>query len=221
MKTAIVLGATGLTGGLVLNRLLKDEEFTSIKIFNRSPLGAPNTKVEEHIVDLMELENYQKEFAGDVVFCCVGSTRKKTPDLDVYREVDYGIPLTAAKLAKENGIKKVLIVSALGANPESQFFYNRTKGEMERDILKLGIRETYFFEPSLIRGNRKEKRTFESLWNKVMLIGNFLLIGPLKKYKSIAADDIAKAMVKVAKEGYKQARIESDQIKLLAKKETH
>lgn len=218
MKTAILLGATGLTGGLVLERLIQEKKYAVLKVFTRNPVGSSNSRVEEHIIDLLELENYQNLFHADEVFCCVGTTKKKTPDEETYRNVDYGIPVKAAELAKNNGIKKILIVSALGADPDSRFFYNRTKGEMERDVLKAGIEETYFFEPSLIRGDRKEKRFFESLWNKIMVVGNFLLIGPFKKYRSIYAEDIATAMVKVAEKGYHQVRIESDKIKKLAKR---
>ncbi len=212
MKSAIVLGATGLTGGILLKELLKDTRYSKIKVFSRSPLGFQNLKMEEHLIDLFELEKYSKEFRADEVYCCVGSTKKKTPDEEVYRKVDYGIPVKAARLAKENNIGKYLVISALGADPESKFFYNRTKGEMERDVLREEIPGTYLFQPSLIGGKREEKRTLESLFKKIMKLGNLFFWGPLKQYRTIHPAVIASAMIKVANEGYGKNRIPSDEI---------
>ncbi|SDK82167.1 NAD dependent epimerase/dehydratase family protein [Salinimicrobium catena] len=216
MKTAIILGATGLTGGMLLNRLLKDDSYSVIKLFSRSTTGSSDPKIEEHLIDLFELEKYEEQFTGDEVFCCIGTTKAKTPDEKTYHKIDYGIPVTAARLAKRNGIEKFLVISALGADANSSIFYNRTKGEMERDVLKENIPETYIFEPSLIAGERKEKRFFEALAKHLMKIGNYLLVGSLKKYRSIHPDTIARAMQIVAAEGYKNCKIESDEIKAIA-----
>jgi len=216
VKTAIILGATGLTGGILLQLLLKDDRYERIKVFTRKTVGIDHPKLEEHIVDFFELEKVQQDFVADEIYCCVGSTKAKTPDLEVYRRVDYGIPLSAARLAKRNGINCLLVVSALGADPGSRFFYNRIKGEMERDVLQENLPRTYFFQPSLITGERKEKRTFETLWKKVMIAGNYLLVGPLKKYRSIPAEVIARAMIKVANSEDPEVRIESDEIKRIA-----
>ncbi len=216
MKTAIILGATGLTGGELLDKILKDERYKKVKLFSRSPIGIKNDKIEEHLIDLFELEKYAEDFQADEVYCCIGTTQAKTPDDETYHKIDYGIPVAAAKLAKENNISRFLVISALGADEKSKFFYNRTKGEMERDVLAQNITETYIFQPSLIAGNREEKRPFEAAWKKVMSVGNHLLIGPLKKYKSIHAGLIADAMIYVANNKYSATRIESDEIREIA-----
>lgn len=216
MKTAIILGATGLTGRELLTRLLKDERYEKIKLFSRSTTGLKNDKIEEHLIDLFELENYAEDFTTDEVYCCIGTTQAKTPDDETYHKIDYGIPVTAAKLAKKNNISRFLVISALGADVDSKFFYNRTKGEMERDVLVQEIPEIYIFQPALIAGKREEKRPFEAAWKKVMSIGNHLLIGPLKKYKSIHAGLIAEAMIYVANNKYSATRIESDEIREIA-----
>ena len=101
MKTAIVLGATGLTGSILLNKLLKDAEYKTVIIFTRRSVGFQNQKLEEHIIDLFELEKYTELFKADEVYCCIGSTKAKTPDEDIYKKVDYGIPVSAAKLCTE------------------------------------------------------------------------------------------------------------------------
>lgn len=219
MKTAIILGATGLTGGKLLEKLLQDNRYSKIKIFSRRPLAAEHPKIEQHIVDLLQMENEKTAFFADEVYCCVGSTEKKTPNLENYRNVDYGIPLTAAKIAKANGIDTFLVISALGANPKSRFFYPKTKGEMERDLLQLEIENTYIFQPGLIDGKRPENRFLEDLSKKIMRVANIILIGPIKKYRSIHPEIIAKAMIICANSGYWKKRIPSNEIKELVNNE--
>lgn len=216
-KTAILLGATGLTGGLLLQLLLKDDSYSKIKLFSRKSVDVTHPKIEEYIIDLFALPDYKNEFVGDVVFCCIGSTQAKTPDNEIYKKVDYGIPVAAAQLCTMNDIPTFIVVSALGANPESRFFYNRTKGEMEHDVLAENIENTYILQPSLIDGARDEKRPFELLWKKTMRVFNALLLGPLKKYRSIEAMTIAKAMQIVADNGFTDTRIESETIKKVVK----
>lgn len=216
MKTAILLGATGLTGSTLLEKLLDDDRYSKIKLFSRSPIGVKNDKIEEHLIDLFELEKYETEFTGDEVHCCIGTTQAKTPDEETYHKIDYGIPVAAAKLAKKNNIRAFLVISALGADPESKFFYNRTKGEMEKDVLAQNIAETYIFQPSLIGGKREEKRPFEAAWKQVMKLGDHLLVGPLKKYRSIHPATIADAMIYVANHKYAATKIESREIAEIA-----
>lgn len=216
MKTAIILGATGLTGSILLQKLLEDERYEKIKLFSRKSTGIENPKIEEHLLDLFEIEKVADQFTADEVFCCIGSTQKKTPDEDIYKKVDYGIPINAAKLAKKNNIFTFIVISALGADPESKFFYNRTKGEMERDLLNLKISQTHILQPSLISGKRKESRPFEFLSKKIMKLGDHLLLGPLKKYRSIHPETIAEAMIFLANNSYPEVRIPSDEIKEIA-----
>ncbi|UJH90027.1 NAD(P)H-binding protein [Antarcticibacterium sp. 1MA-6-2] len=216
MKTAILLGATGLTGGILLQKLLNDARYEKIILFSRSSAAVKNRKVEEHLVDLFKLENQKDLFKADVVYCCIGTTKSKTPNEEVYKKIDYGIPVAAAKLARENGIEKFLVISALGADPKSKMFYNKTKGEMEQEVLAQRIPETYIFEPSLIAGDREETRTFENLAIYAMKVLNYALIGPLKKYRSIDPETIAEAMIKVANNGYVNKVIPSNEIQEIA-----
>lgn len=214
-KTAIILGATGLTGGLLLNQLIKDSNYDKIKLFSRSSVGIDSPKIEEYLIDMFELESHSKDFTGDVVFCCIGTTKAKTPDKTVYHKIDYGIPVAAAKLAKQNGIETYMVISALGANPKSAVFYNKTKGEMERDVLAEGIKKIYILQPSLIVGDRNENRTSEGMATVFMKTFDFLIP---KRYKAIQAETIAEAMRVLAEKGYPEKRIPSDEIKSLCKK---
>ena len=212
-KTAIVLGATGLTGGYLLQLLLKDERYIKIRLFSRSSIGFSHPKLEEHIVDLLNLESYKTNFLADEVFCCIGTTKAKTPDLEMYRKVDFGIPVSAAKLSLKNGIETFLVISAMGANSKSGVNYNRIKGEMEDAVLECGIPNTHILQPSLIGGKREEKRIGEWLAKQFMKLLNFVLVGPLEKYRSIDPEVIAGSMVWLANNNYENVRIQSHEIK--------
>ena len=212
-KTAIVLGATGLTGGNLLQMLLKDERYIKIRLFSRSSIGFTHPKLEEHIVDLIDLETYKTNFLADEVFCCIGTTKAKTPDTEMYKRIDFGIPVSAAKISRINGIETFLVISAMGANSKSGVNYNRIKGEMEEAVLKCGIPNTYILQPSLIGGKREEQRMGEWLAKQFMKILNFVLVGPLEKFRSIDPEVIAGAMVWLANNSYDQVKIQSDEIK--------
>jgi uncharacterized protein YbjT (DUF2867 family) len=216
-KTAIILGATGLTGGLLLKRLLADGSFGKILSFSRSPVGFEHPKLQEHIIDVLKLNEQADLFYTDVVFCCIGTTRKKTPDKTLYRAIDLGIPQQAAQLCKRNHIETFIVVSALGANPNSRFFYNRLKGEMETTILQAHIPHTYILQPSLILGPRQEQRWAEKLGAVLFNAVQFLMVGPIKKYRPIAAETIAVCMHFLAMNPYPNSRMASDKIAAIGK----
>ena len=197
-KTAIILGATGLTGTILLQKLIEDDRYDSIKLFSRSKMEGLPKKVTQFIGDLLKLEQFKADFSADEVFCCIGTTTKKTPDKALYKQIDYGIPLTAAKLSKENNINTFLVISAMGSNEKSSVFYNRTKGEMECDVLQQNIKNTFILRPSLIGGERNERRILEKIGLFVFKIIQPLFIGKLKKYRIINAESIAQTMINLA-----------------------
>lgn len=212
-KTALLIGATGLTGGKILQLLLDDDRYAKVKLFSRSSVGFTHKKLEEHLVDLFDINIYASDFTGDEVYCCIGTTKKKTPDNDTYKKIDYGIPVSIAKLAHENAISTFIVISALGASSSSSVFYNRIKGEMEDDVLKQKLDRTFILQPSLIGGDRSEKRTGEWLFKQFMMVLGVVMVGPLKKYKTIEPIVIAKAMIWLANNEYPSIKIESDKIK--------
>ncbi len=216
-KTAIILGATGLTGGILLEKLLEDPSFEKIKLFSRSSINNNSPKIEEHLIDMFQLEKHSEAFKADVVFCCIGTTKSKTSNKETYKKIDYGIPVTAAKLAKQNGIKTFIVISAMGADANSSIFYNKTKGEMQRDVLKQGFDcaqpDIYILQPSLIVGNREENRLGEKVATFFMKTFSFFIP---KKYKMIKAETIAKAMQSLSKKGYSEKIIPSEKIQEIA-----
>ncbi|NKI26532.1 NAD(P)H-binding protein [Arenibacter sp. 6A1] len=216
-KTAIVLGATGLTGSFLVKELLDDPRYAKVKLFSRSKIGFLHPKLEEHLGDVLDLKSFKTYFLADEVFCCIGTTKAKTPDKDLYHQIDYGIPVKAAQLCMENGITTFIVISALGANPTSKVFYNKTKGVMEEEVMKCKIKKTHILQPSLIGGKRDEKRFGEWFAKQLLKIFNFALIGPWQKYKTIRPEAIATTMAWLANNKYHKIYIESDEIKAIDK----
>jgi uncharacterized protein YbjT (DUF2867 family) len=217
-KTAIILGASGLTGTILLHALIEDHRYESIKLFSRSKIEGLSNKVTQYIGDLLNLEQFKADFTADEVYCCIGTTNNKTPDKKLYKQIDYGIPVHAARLSKANGISTFLVMSSLGANAKSQVFYNKTKGEMERDVLQENITNTFLLRPSLIGGERKERRTLEKIAVFMFQIIQPLFIGSFKQYKIIEPKIIAQAMINLANNtSHAEVIITSNDIKRIAK----
>lgn len=211
-KTAIILGATGLTGSIILNKLIADDRYATIKVFSRKEIKGTPSKVAQFIGDLLKLEDFAADFTADEVYCCIGTTTKKTPNKTRYRNIDFGIPVAAAKLSKANEIPTFLVVSAIGANANSSIFYTKTKGEMEHAVLLEKIEKTHILQPSIIGGDRQEKRIGENIGLAVIKFVQPLFFGKLKKYAVTEAEDIATVMITLANSNTSKTRIISHEI---------
>jgi uncharacterized protein YbjT (DUF2867 family) len=212
-KSAIPLGATGLTGSYVLKKLLNNSNYTEIIVFSRRPLDIEDQKLKVIECDLLNLEEQKDLFKADEVYVCIGTTNNKTPNKKLYREIDFGIPVTTAQLCRENRIDNLVIMSSLGANSKSSVFYPKTKGEMEESVLEMEIQNTYLLRPAMIMGPRKEKRMGEALGKMITFLIHPLLVGSLKKYKGIHTDTIAQAMINLCNgKKYSEKIIESNAI---------
>lgn len=217
-KTALILGTTGLTGSLLIDYLLEDDRYKTIKLLSRRSCNINHSKIEEHLVDILKLNQHDDLFNADEVFCCIGTTQSKSPNKELYLTIDYGIPVMAAKLCVEKHIDTFVVISALGANNKSKIFYNRTKGKMEQEVLNEKIKNIYILQPSLIGGSRNEKRTAERLAKIFMNILNPFLMGRLKKYQSIHPKTIVNTMVWLANNDYESGRIPSNEIQTISDK---
>lgn len=214
-RTALVLGATGLIGEQLVKLLLQSEEYVRVTVLVRSPIPYSHPKLHTVIVDFARLEDFAEEIVGQDVFCCLGTTIKKAKTQEAFREVDLRYPVQVGQIAKRNGAEKYLLVSSMGSNKYSRIFYNRVKGEAEEALAAVGFDQYHVFRPSALLGKRKEFRIMEKAGILLFPFLSLFMVGPLRKYKPIRADQVAYAMYRIAvsKQDRPYVLWESDQIK--------
>ncbi len=193
MKTAIVIGATGLVGLELVHLLLKDSRFEKVKIFVRRATGISNVKLEEYIVNFDEADNWKQKVTGDVLYSAMGTTLKVAGSKEAQYKIDYTYQYHTAKIAAANGVPEYVLVSAAGSNVNSRIFYSKMKGELERDIKKLPFETIHIIRPGMLGSGRKEERTGEKIGIAFMkVIG---LIPSLGSLKPIEGKEVAQAMI--------------------------
>jgi uncharacterized protein YbjT (DUF2867 family) len=220
MKTALVAGATGLVGEELVRLLISDNYYDKIKILSRKPIDYHNVRVMNLLVpDFEKLNELGDELSADDVYCCLGTTIKKAGNKENFRKVDYQFPVDLANLAIKNGAQCFLLVSAMGADPNSTFFYNQVKGDLEQELKGKPFDRLLIFRPSLLLGKRQEKRIAEDISQKIFPLLSPFMVGSLKKFRAIKASDVAAGMVSAAKQFKKGIHVfDSGEIKRLADK---
>ena len=211
-NSALVLGASGLTGSHLLNLLLESADYHTVYVYSRRSLGIQHPKLKELVIDF---DTYEGTVEADIVFCCLGTTIKIAKTKKAFIKVDQHYPVKFAQLQFQAGTKRFLVISAMGAASDSLFFYSRVKAEMEKLLGNIGYPKLLIFRPALITGDRKEHRAGEKMAAGINAILNYVLIGPLRKYQSVSAKAIAKAMLFYASNPsvYGKVQISSDRIK--------
>lgn len=201
-KTAVVIGASGLTGSFVVEELLKDNDFDIVRVLARRPVKIIHNKLQQKIVNFDDIADYTQKFGdGDIIFCCIGTTQKNVKgDNALYEKIDFDIPVNAARIGIAKNYKKFLIISSVGANENSSNFYLKLKGKTENALKQFSFESISFFRPSMLLGKREELRSGEKILQTSMKIVSSLLFGSLKKYHAINAKDVARAMVKESKQ---------------------
>jgi len=197
-KTAIIAGATGLTGDHLLRFILEDPDIEQVKVIGRKKPELVHPKIKFLSTDFSDIEQINKFIQGDQCFCCLGTTIKKAGSKEAFKKVDLEIPVILGQIAKKNQIPVFAVVSSIGANASSSNFYLQTKGKMENEILKLSFKNTIIARPSLLLGKRKEFRFGEEAGKLVMKGLSLLFIGPLKKYRAIESKTVAHAIYLLA-----------------------
>ncbi len=201
-RNAVLLGASGLVGGFCLKALVEDQQYTSVVLFGRRelPLAMTRAKVVQRVADLGSLT--ANDFRGvQDVFCALGTTIKKAGSQEAFRRVDLELPLRAATEAQKAGVEQFIVVTSVGADPAAKNFYLRTKGELEQELAKLAFKALHILHPSLLLGKRAEFRLGEALAMKIVPVLDLLALGQLRKYHSIRAEIVGRAMVGAAKQG--------------------
>jgi len=215
-RSVLLLGATGLVGGECLKLLTATADYGRIVVPVRSPLPEParDPRVEMHLVDFERLGALVHLFAVDHVISCLGTTIARAGSQERFQRVDFTYAFETARLAAERGASQLLVVTAMGADAGSRIFYNRVKGELEDALRGLPFRSLAILRPSLILGERRERRTGESVGK--LLFGLIGFAVPAR-YRPVAAADIARAILSAARESRRGVRIvQSDEIRRIA-----
>lgn len=197
-KTALIIGATGLVGEQCLNELLNSVAYEKVIALSRKPIKNTKRKLQNIITDFNDLTTIKEQLKADDVFCAMGTTIATAGSQEAFKRVDLDIPLQIAEIARANGAKKFILVSSIGADAKSSVFYSRMKGELEEALKKLRYDWLFIFRPSILLGDRKEKRTGEQIGRFVAEKFSFLFAGPLRKYKGTPVYLLGKQMVKAA-----------------------
>lgn len=212
-KVALVIGANGATGTPLVLKLLEDPDFSCVKIFVRRNVSLNHPKLKIHVIDFEHLDTYRELISGDVLFSALGTTIKDAKTKEAQKKVDYDYQYQFAKIAKENGIYSLILVSSTGANPHDKFFYYRLKGELDRDVKNLSFSQTLIFRPPLLI------RPYSTRSTERLLVRVFTFLNQLGLFKSqtpLKVEDLAQSMIQAFKTkplGY--TIIEKEEIKTL------
>ena len=212
MKTALLFGSSGLVGGHLLNQLIKDTNYSKIKLFVRLVPEINDPKVEIIKTDFNNLQNYKEDMKGDDCFFCIGTTKQNLPNKNEYKRVELDIPKEISKITKSNLVNSFIFVSALYANPKSSGDYLKFKGLVEEELKELNFPKLAIMRPSFLMGDRKEKRVGEKIGIFVFKLLSPLLLGPLKKMRPVHSETVARAMIRAANENLEKNIFESNEI---------
>jgi uncharacterized protein YbjT (DUF2867 family) len=198
-KAALIAGATGAIGRQLVELLAASADLDKLIILHHRPTFWKDTpKVEERVVDFMNLTESIPASEINAIFCCVGTTQKKAGSAEAFQKVDKDVPVALAALAAERGVPVFVGVSSIGARANAASTYLRTKGEMEEGVAAAGVKSTYILRPSLLAGEREEYRLKEHVGNAVLSVVGPLLVGPLRKYRAVQTKTVARAMIACA-----------------------
>ncbi|MDF2669237.1 MAG: NAD-dependent epimerase [Paenibacillus sp.] len=199
-STALIVGASGLIGHELLQLLLQHSGYEKITAVVRTSLDVVHPKLEQRVIDFEQLHALPEELIRNSdLFCTLGTTMRKAKTKSNFLRVDYEYPMTLGRLAQRYGAAQLLIVTALGADSGSRFFYNQVKGKVEEDLKQLSLPSLRIFQPSLLLGERQEFRLGERISMSLAKRLSFVFAGKLGKYKPVAAAAVAKAMLHEAR----------------------
>lgn len=200
-NTAIVIGATGAIGTQLVTQLSQRDDVANLMVITRRELNlqryfpeAIPSKIQSHIVDFEQLEPQAAALmpSGSIAFVALGTTKKQAGSEEAFRRIDHGLVLAFARTCKRAGVSKLGVVTAHGANVSSAAFYNRVKGEVERDIQALALPCVFFARPSLLLGRPDDGRLIEKVASTLLAPASSFLP---KSVRPISTARVAAAMI--------------------------
>ena len=197
-RKALLLGASGLVGSFCLDELLSSDQYNTIYAPTRQKLKRTFKSLINPIINFEKIDQEQEMFKVHDVYCCLGTTIAKAKTKENFLKIDYHLVINLAHLAHRQGAEKLAFVSSLGASDKGNF-YLKTKSEAEAGLRQLGYKTLHLLRPSILLGERTEKRTLEKLSIDILSKTGFLFKGFLSKYKPIHAKTVARFMVNCLK----------------------
>ncbi|SHJ13172.1 Uncharacterized conserved protein YbjT, contains NAD(P)-binding and DUF2867 domains [Hymenobacter daecheongensis DSM 21074] len=212
-KTALIAGASGLIGSQLLPLLLASDRYSKVIAVGRRPVPHVHPKLEQRVLELDCLEEHRLSLIADDVFCCLGTTMRQAGSKTAFYKVDYLYVVKLAAVTAANFAAQFMVVSSMGADSDSRIYYNHVKGEMEKAVRQTPFRAIHIFRPSLLLGERGEKRSGEQFAAVLLRLLNPVLVGPLRKYRAVPAATVARAMLLAAEDDGGGVRVHlSDEI---------
>lgn len=205
-RTALIAGSTGLVGCQLLKLLLAAPDYVRVQALGRrapdtAGHGPSGDKLELIQTDFSDLSSLTDRLVADDVFCCLGSTLAAAGSREAFERIDRHYVVALARTAKAAGAQRLLVVSAVGSSLRALSFYSRVKALMERDVSQLGYDVVEILRPSLLLGAREESRPGERAAQRLSLVLAPLMSGPLRKYRPVSANQVAVAMLDLARRG--------------------
>ena len=192
----------GATGRELVNTLINDEDFNQVSIFVRKAPDLEHEKLKIHIIDFNEIIKHKELIKGDILFSSLGTTKKEAGGKQRQYIIDYTYQYEFAKIAAENGVDQLSLVSSIGANPKSFMFYPKMKGELESDVKKLKFKKIDIFQPPILIRQPEVIRKAEK--KAISIIQKLNKLGILKSQQPLMVSNLAERMVKTAKTNSKE-----------------
>lgn len=190
---ALILGATGLVGGELLELMEEDDRVEKIELLTRRELELKTMKVINHVVDFESIDSLPVSADLDTLFIAFGTTLKTAGSKKEQWKIDVDFPTKVMKLARKKGVKHCVLISAMGVSSYSPFFYSRMKATLDANAKQIGFEKLVIIKPSVLEGVRKEERIGEKMSVKV---GNLLgKTGLIESYRPVSAIKVAKCML--------------------------
>jgi len=200
-KVALLAGASGLTGGYVLEALMAGADFGRVIAVTRRPLAREHPRLANRIVQFERMETQLAGLSCDVALCCLGTTIARAGSREGFREVDVDYVVAFARAALAAKAQRFVVMSSAGADPRSRNFYLRTKGEMEEELEAVGFGSLDILQPGLLLGWRHQMRPLELAAMAFMPLINPFLVGKRAAYRAVSARKVAAAMVGATRSG--------------------
>ena len=200
-KIALIAGASGLVGSLLLDELLAAPEYSRVFALSRRPLQREHPRLANRVVRFEQLAAELKGLTAHDAFCCLGTTIAKAGSQAAFRQVDVDLVVNFARVAHAAKVTRFVVVTSVGAEIAAKNFYLRTKGEVEQALSTVGFQSLDIMQPGPLLGWRREMRPKDLALTTFMPLANLFLFGAREQYRGIAANVVARAMLGATRTG--------------------